>query len=85
MFLMDSYFAWAWMALRVRNASPSGRAIFNPQEDVPRTLAGSQSSVWSSGGLPVRHGAESTWKDPRPEEKKKPKSEKNTFIYSVYI
>ena len=24
-------FSWAWMALRARNASPSGRATFNPQ------------------------------------------------------
>ena len=24
-------FAWAWMALRARNASPSGRATLNPQ------------------------------------------------------
>ena len=24
-------FAWAWMALRARNASPSGRASLNPQ------------------------------------------------------
>ena len=24
-------FAWTWMALRARNASPSGRATFNPQ------------------------------------------------------
>ena len=70
MFFMDSYFAWAWMALRARNASLSRRAIFTPQEHVPRTSAGSQSSVWSSGGLPVRHGSENTRKDPRPEEKK---------------
>ena len=30
------------------------------------------------------HGDESTWKDPRPEGKKMPKGEKNTFIY-VYV
>ena len=37
-----------------------------------------------SGQAPT-HEAESTRKDPRPEEKQMPKGEKNTFIYQVYI
>ena len=62
-------FAWAWTALRARNASPSH---IEPPEHVPRMSARAQNCVWGPG--------ESTRKDPRPEEKKKPKGEKNTFI-----
>ena len=59
---------------------PERTCYFKPPEHVPRTSAGAQTCVWSPGGLSVCHGAESTRKDPRPEEKKMPKSEKNTFI-----
>ena len=73
-------FAWAWMALRARNAFPSG-GHFEPPEHVPRPLARGQTGVRGPGGLPACHRAESTRKDPRPEEKKMPKGQKNTFIY----
>ena len=71
-------FALAWMALRARNASPSGH--FEPPEHVPQTPARAQTCVRGPGGLPACHGAESTRKDPRPEQKKMPKSQKKTYI-----
>ena len=57
---------------------------FEPPEHVPRTSARAQTCVRGPGGLPAFHGAESTRKDPRPEEKKMLKGQKNTFIY-IYV
>ena len=62
---------------------PERTCYFKPPEHVPRTSAGAQTCVWGPGGLPVCHGAKSTRKDPRPEDKKMPKGEKNTFMHSV--
>ena len=74
-------FAEPWMALRARNPSPSGRATLNPQSKCHGPRPGPKTCVRGPGGLPACHGAESTRKDPRPEEKKMLKVQKNTFIY----
>ena len=60
---------------------PERTCHFQPPQHVPRTSAGAQTRVWGPGGLPVYHEAESTRKDPRPEEKKMSMGEKNTFMY----
>ena len=73
------------MALRAWNASPSGRATFEPQEHVPRTSPRAQTCARGPGGLPACHGAESTRKDPQPEEQKMSKGQKNTYMYGSYI
>ena len=80
-------YVWVCMGLDGSMCSeclPDRMCHFEPPEHVPRTLAGAQTCVWGPGGLPVCHGAENTGKDSRPEEKKMPKGEKNTFIH-VYI
>ena len=58
---------------------PERMRHFEPPEHVPRSSARAQTCVRGPDGLPAWHGAESTRKDPRPEEKKMPKSQKNTF------
>ena len=55
-----------------------------PPEHVPRTSARAQRCERGPGGLPMFHGAASTRKDARPEEKKMPKGKKNAFLY-MYI
>ena len=55
---------------------------FEPPEHMPRTSAGAHTCVLGPSRLPVCHGANSKRKDPRPEEKRMPKGEKNTFIYT---
>ena len=55
--------------------------FFEPPEHVPRTSARAQTCVRDPGGLPACHGAESTRKDARSEEKKMSKGQKNTFLY----
>ena len=60
---------------------PEGTCDFEPPEHVPRTSARAQTWARGLGELPACHGAESTRKDPQPEEKKKPNSQKNTFIH----
>ena len=55
---------------------------FGPPEHVPRTSARVKLAPWCPGGLPACHGAESTRKDPQPEEKKMPKYEK-THVFIV--
>ena len=66
---------------------PERTCHFKPPEHVPRTSAGAQTCVLGPGGLPVFHGADSTRKDPRPEEKKMPKDEKKHIyiLRSMYI
>ena len=62
---------------------------FEPPDHVPRTSARAHTCnvvtlvPWCSGGLPACLRAESTRKDPRPEEKKMPMCKKNTFIDST--
>ena len=72
-------FVGAWMALRARNRSSSGLGTWNPPEHVPRTSARAQTCVRYLGDLPACHGAESTRKDPRSEEKQMPKGKKNSL------
>ena len=64
---------------------PEGTCHFESPEHVPRTSATAQTCARGPGRLPVCHGAESTRKDPRPEEKEIPKCQKNTlkFLYIV--
>ena len=73
------------MALCARNPSPRGLATLNPQSNVTRTSARSQTCARGPGGVPACHGDESTRNDPQPE--KMPKGQKNTFIrkYKVPI
>ena len=61
---------------------PEQTCHFKPPEHVPRTSARAQTCVRGPGGLPACHGAESTRKDPHPEEKKMPKYEK-THVFIV--
>ena len=63
---------------------PERTCHFQPPEHVPRTSAGAQTCVLGPGGLHVCRGAENTRNDPRPEEKKMPKGDKNTFLY-IYV
>ena len=63
---------------------PERTCHFQPPQHVPRTSAGAQTCVWGLGGLPVCHGADSTRKDPRPEEKKMPKGEKTHLSIYMY-
>ena len=60
-----------------------GTCDFEPPEHVPRTSARAKLAPSGPRGLPACHGAESTRKDPRPEEKNMPKCQKNTFINST--
>ena len=59
---------------------PERTCHFEPPEHVPRTSGRAQTCVRGPGGLLACHGAENTKKDPRPEENKMPKGQKNTFI-----
>ena len=62
---------------------PERTCHFEPPEHVPGTSAGAQIFVWGPGGLTLCHGAESTRKDPRPEEKKMSKVKKtHLYIYT---
>ena len=60
---------------------PEGTCHFEPPEHVPRTSVRAKLAPWCPGGLPACHRAESTRKDPRPEEPKMPKCQKNAFIH----
>ena len=64
---------------------PVGTCDFEPPEYVPWTSARVKLAPRCPGGLPACHGAESTRKDPRPEEKKMSKCQKNTFILWVIV
>ena len=59
---------------------PEQTCHFQPPEHVLRTSAGAQTCVLGPGGLSVCHGAESTRKDRRPEEKKMPRLKKHIYI-----
>ena len=54
---------------------PERGCLLHLPEDVPRTSVRAQICLLGPGGLSVCRGAESTRKDPRPEEKKMPKGE----------
>ena len=73
-------FAWAWMALRARNASPWLRVTLNPESTCHGPRPGPTLAPRCSGGLPECPGAESTRKDPRLEEKHSRCAKKDTFI-----
>ena len=64
---------------------PERTCHFEPPEQVPQTSGRAQTCVRGPGGLLACHGAESTKKDPRLEEKKMPKGQKNTFIYMYKV
>ena len=75
---------WVYMGLDGSTCSeslPERTCHFEPPEHVPRTSARAQTCVRGPDGLPACHGAESTRKDPRPEERKMPKGQKNPFIH----
>ena len=66
----------------------------SPRADVPLstprargtdTSAGAQTCVWGPAGLPVCHGAESTRKDPRPEEKKRGRVKQTDLYIYIYV
>ena len=77
-------FAWAWMALRARNASPSGRATYNPQSTCHGPRPGPKLAYGVRTGSLCANGAESTRIDPRPGEKKVPNGEKTHLYIYVY-
>ena len=69
-------YVWVCMGLDGSTCSeslPERTCHFPPTKHTPRTSVGAQTCVRDPGGLPACHGAESTRKDPRPEEKKMPK------------
>ena len=70
--------------LYVLGIPPRADVPLRTPEHVTRTSARAQTCVWGPGGLPVCHRAESTRKDPRPEEKKMPKGEKAHFFIYIY-
>ena len=63
---------------------PERTCDFEPPEHVPRTSARAQTCVRGPGGLPACHGAESTRKDPQPEEKKNAEGPKEHILIYVY-
>ena len=76
-------FARAWMALHACLESLLERTCdFEPLEHVSRTSATAQTCVRGPGGLPSCDGAESTRNDPRAEENKMLKGQKNAHIYT---
>ena len=89
--LLDVVLTCTWVFMRVDGSTcseslPERTCHFEPPEHLPRTSTRAQAFVRGPGGLPSRHWAESTRKDPRPEEKQMPKGQKNTFIHiHVYI
>ena len=54
-------------------------ATLNPQSTCHVPRPGPTLAPWCSGGLPACPGAESTRKDPRPQEKKMPMCKQNTI------
>ena len=74
-------FAGAWMAPRARSASPWGRPTLKPQSTCHGGRPGPTLAPWCCSERPACHGAESTREDPRLEEKKMSKYQKNTFIH----
>ena len=79
---------WVCMGLDASTCSeslPERTCDFNPPEHVPRTSARAQTCVRAPGGLPACHGAESTRKDPRPEENKVPKGRKKQGYVRIEI
>ena len=79
------------MVLRARNASAWLLATLNAQSTCHGPRPGPTLAPWCSGGLPACPGAESTRKDPRPEEKKVPMGKKTHLyvviytLYTVYV
>ena len=69
------------MALRARKASPCLLSTLNPQSTCHGPRPGPTLAPHCSGGLPAFPGAESTRKDPRPEEKEMPMCKK-TYRHS---
>ena len=70
--VLPGMYVWVYMGLDGSTCSecrPERTCHFQPPVHVPRPAAGVQTYVLGLGGLPVCHGAESTRKDPRPEEK----------------
>ena len=77
-------FAWVWMALRARNASPWLVATLNPQSTCHGPRPGRTLAPWCSCGLPACPGAESTRKTRGRNKKKCLCAKKNTFIHKWY-
>ena len=76
--------AWAWMALRARNASPSGRATFNPQSTCHEPRPGPKLAYWVRTGYLCATEPRSRDKARARRRKKCRRVKKNTFIY-VYV
>ena len=74
-------FAWDWIALRARNASPWILATSNPQSTCHGTRPGPKLEPWCLGGLFACRGAERRRKDTRPEEKIWPTHTKKCMSY----
>ena len=72
------------MALRARNPSPWGLATLNHKITCYGPRPGPKRVPWCSGGLLACPGAESTRKDPRPEEKKWRSAYKSRLYMVIY-
>ena len=62
---------------------PEGTCDFKPPEHAPRTSARAQTCVRGPGWLPACHGADSTRKDPRPEENIYAEGQNKTYFHTV--
>ena len=73
--------------LYVRRMPPRGYlqffATLSPQSTCHRSRPGPTLAPWCTGGFPACPGAESTRKDPRPEEAKKNDVQNKTNLYIV--
>ena len=79
------YYTWVCTGLDGSTYSeslPVGTCYFEPLEHVPRTSTWAPTCALRPDGLRACHGADNTRNDPRPEEQKVPKGQKNTFIYA---
>ena len=77
-------FAWAWMALRARNASPSGRATFDPQSTRHGPRPGANLAYWVRAGSLCATGPRARGKT-RGRNRKYRRVTKTHFFKYMYI
>ena len=73
-------FVWTWMALRARNASPSGRATFNPQSTCHGPRPGPKLGYWVRAGSLYATEPRARGKT-HGQKRKKCRRVKKTYIY----
>ena len=77
-------FAWAWMALRARNPSPSGRATFNPQSTCHGPRPGPKYAYWVCAGSLCAMEPRARGKTRGRKTKKCRRVKKHIYIYNIY-